>query len=132
MKREDVRKIYQDRTSSLSTITRQLVLAGIGVLWVLRTGEKHGDVLFVAALKYCFVLYVLALAFDLLQYAYQSLAWGIFNRIKEKQNVAADATFSAPAIINWAALFFFWGKVIFAVASYVILLIALGKQVLNV
>ncbi len=130
MKREDLRKIYEDRTASLSTVTRQLALAGIGVLWVLKTGEPRRNVSFVATLSYSFALYVLALGFDLLQYAYQSLAWGIFNRIKEKQKVSPDATFSAPAVINWAALFFFWGKVVFAVAGYIILLAVIGRQLL--
>src|SRR6266566_4012553 len=122
MKREDARKIYEDRTASLSAITRQLGLAGIGVLWVLRTGESHANVTFAPVLKYSFALYVLALAFDLLQYGYQSLAWGMFNRIKEKQKVPADATFEAPRHINWTALFFFWGKVILTIAGYVIVL----------
>lgn len=128
MKLEDLRKIYQDRTSSLSTITRQLALAGVGVLWVLRTGEKHGTIAFVSVLKYSFALYVLALGFDLLQYAYSSLAWGVFNRLKEKQDVADDEVFHAPPAINWPTLFFFWGKVLFTIAGYAILLSALGAQ----
>ena len=69
MKREDLRKIYEDRTASLSTVTRQLALAGIGVLWVLKTGEPRRNVSFVATLSYSFALYVLALGFDLLDYA---------------------------------------------------------------
>lgn len=129
MTRKDVRQFYEDRTASLSTITRQLALAGIGVLWVLKTGDVTKTVKFVPVLNYAFGLYVLGLGFDLLQYAYASLAWGIFNGLKEKQQTPKDEEFQAPRAINWPTLFLFWGKVILTTGGYLILLVVLGSQI---
>jgi len=130
MKRENVRKYYEDATTSLSSVTRQLALAGIAVIWLVRTGETHGVLVFSSALHYSLIFYVIALSCDLLQYTYQSLAWGILNRRKEKLKVPADHEFLAPASINWAALFFFWAKVIFTIAGYVVLICVIGSQLL--
>ena len=131
MKRENVRKNYDDATGTLSEVTRQLALAGIAAIWLVRTGDTKGVLTYSQPLQYSLLLFVVALGCDLLQYAYKSAAWGIYNRIKEWQNIPADQEFQAPAPINWPALVFFWAKVGLTAAGYVIFLCVVGKQLLN-
>jgi hypothetical protein len=130
MKREDVRTFYYEATATLSEVTRQLALAGIATIWLIRTGETGGVLVYSPALRFPLVGYVLALGCDLFQYAYKAAAWGIYNRIKERQNIAADKQFKAPPLINWPAIFFFWTKVLLTVAAYTSLLYIIGRQML--
>jgi hypothetical protein len=145
MKLADARQIYYGATDSLSQVNRQLDFAGIGVIWILKTGEsKVAAIPFDQSLLLPLTAFVLAIALDLLQYIYKSAAWGIFHRIKEKTKEQpeqidkrhrhlfnrtgetgqfnSDFDFKAPAAINWPTLVAFWGKVIFTVFSYTMLL----------
>ena len=131
MKREDVRQIYDDSTSTLSEVIRKHALAGIAALWLVRTGDTKGIVVYDRALQFSLALFVMALSLDLLQYAYKSAAWGIYNRRKECQDTPADQEFQAPAQINWPTLFFFWFKVGLTAAGYIIFLCVLGRQLLG-
>jgi hypothetical protein len=131
VKREDVRNFYYEATATLSEVTRQLALAGIATIWLIRTGETGGVLVYSPSLRFPLIGYVLALGCDLFQYAYKAAAWGIYNRIKERKNVPADCEFKAPALINWPAIAFFWVKVLLTVTAYVWLLSIIGGQMLK-
>jgi hypothetical protein len=130
MKREDVREAYGEATGTLSEVIRKLALAGVATIWLAKTGDTHGALRDNQGMQYSLVLFVIALTFDLFQYAYKSAAWGIFNRLKELQGTPPEQEFHAPAAINWPSLFFFWSKVILTALAYVILICIIGKQLL--
>jgi hypothetical protein len=122
MKLKDAREYYNQRSTKLSEVVRQLNFAGIAVIWLLRTGEKTGGIPYNDFLLWPLGLFVASATFDLLHYAYASAAWGIFHRHKEKElKNNQDAEFHAPAAINWLSNLFFWGKSIVTVAAYLLL-----------
>jgi len=122
MKLKDAREYYTQRTTKLSEVVRQLNFAGIAVIWLFRTGDKAGGIPYTDVLLWPLGLLVASATFDLLHYAYASAAWGIFHRTKEKELKHDQNTeIHAPAAINWASNFFFWGKTIMTVAAYFLL-----------
>jgi len=122
MKRSDTRENYGYFSEKLSDITRQLDFAGIAVVWILRVGTDSGGIAFDKKLLVPLLAFVLSLGCDLLHYAYATAAWGIFNRMKERQELNDDAIFHAPSVINWASLAFFWIKVLLVAIGMILLL----------
>ena len=125
MKRDEAREIYYEASATLSETVRHLDLAGVAVIWLFRVGEKTGGIVYAPIFLWPLVLFVLALGFDLLQYAYKAAAWGILHRVMEVKKVPE---FSAPAAINWPTLIFFWGKVVFTVIAYFMLFYAISGE----
>ena len=69
------------------------------------------------------VFITIGLAFDLLQYVAASSVWGIFHRVMErKYGSSYDEDISAPAYLNWPAIFCFWAKLICVTIGYVLLM----------
>ena len=105
---------YYYYTGKVSDVIRQLGFAAIGVTWAFKVdvaGRPRLSPRLLSAAR----LAVASLACDLLQYIYGSAVWGIFHRMKEKEDAAE---FTAPPWINWLALLFFWSKAVLMVASY--------------
>jgi hypothetical protein len=73
---------------------------------------------------------VLALALDLSQYVYATVAWGRFSRAKENERVGSEEQFKAPRQINWPTNTFFGLKVLAVAFSYVFLFSQLVMQLL--
>lgn len=128
MKLEHVRSAYQDYTEKASEIVRQLGFAGIALIWLFRD-ETAGDPVISAALLPAGLLIIAALASDLLQYVVGSLVWGIYNRRHERAGVSEDQEFTAHPMLNWPALFFFWGKIISIVVAYLILGVFVARTI---
>ncbi|HKQ07931.1 MAG TPA: hypothetical protein VJ464_22585 [Blastocatellia bacterium] len=121
MKLEDSRENYYFFTGKVSDIVRQLGLAGIGLVWVFKIDVGGRPVVppdLATAAKWI----VIGLGFDLLQYVYGALAWGIYNRYKEKSDIDVDTEFTAPPQINWPTNTFFWLKVGAILTAYVYIL----------
>lgn len=120
MKVADAKDNYYYQSGKASDIARQLCLAGIAVVWIFRTdisGSPHvpAELMPVAAWL------VVALALDFIQYVTASAIWGIYHRCSEMTH-NEDEEFTAPPIINWPALFFFWAKFLATIYAYVRLL----------
>ena len=121
---------YYAFSGKVSDICRQLNLAGIAVIWILRTDIAHsGGVAWTKFLIWPLALCVLGLAFDLLQYIWQTAVWGTFQHRKGKETQASiDAgappprTFEVSERINWPSIGLFWGKTFFTVVAYSMLL----------
>jgi len=114
---QDYRADYYAFTTRTSETVRQLSFAGIALIWVLRPNTASVDgvpreLLLPAA------LFVLVLAFDLLQSAFGAALWGLFCRFQEKRGKKDDDELDTPAFYNWPTIFFFWGKVILLVVAY--------------
>ena len=127
MKREDTRAAYYEFSGKLSDIVRQLSFAGIAIIWVFKVDQKTGTSV-PRELVLPALLLVASLASDALQYAYQTAAWGLFNRRLELRRVSEEDNFSAPPAINVPANILFWLKVVLLAAAYALLLMFLGRR----
>lgn len=118
MKLKDIRDAYSTKSTSASTVSRQASFAGIALIWVFKT--QYGNTLVLPNdLLLPSLFFALSLAFDLLQYISSSAIWGVFNRIKEREygpNYEGDIGVSK--YLNWPAIFFFWGKLLFVLIGY--------------
>jgi hypothetical protein len=119
VKRSQAYDYYFQRSSTLSTVTRQLCFAGIAVVWVFTSEQSHGPRQLPDALTLPLLGFVLALACDLCQYLIATISWGFFHRLQEWRDVPEDAEVEAPAYINLLPLVFFYSKVGFTLVSYI-------------
>jgi hypothetical protein len=120
MKVKDYKKEYQEFSGKLSDNTRKLAFAGIAVVWIFKQG-KNGTFILPDLLKLAMLMFVITLSFDLLQYIYQTIIWGIFHRYYETK-FGEDYELTASKYLNWPAIFFFWAKVIVLVIGYVFMI----------
>ena len=118
MNRAVARTAYEDYSKSTSEKVRNLAFAAIGVVWVIRpqTSLQLPRLLLWAAM-----FAVLALAFDVLQSLYGTIAWGWFHRRKEHERLSDDEEFKAPRQINWPTNWLFYLKVAALAVCYVFL-----------
>ena len=117
MNRAGARDAYYTASASASASARQLAFAAVGVVWVIKPQTPQLPRMLLTAGMFA----VLALAFDLFQYVYGTIAWGRFHRRKEHERVGNDEEFTAPYRINWPTNTFFALKVIFVAVCYVFL-----------
>lgn len=131
MRLEDVRDAYYTQSGKVSDVARQLALAGIAVVWVFSGGgvSTGAAVHIPKDLTFAGLVLIAALAADFFQYAWASAAWGIFNRVKERE-VKETTEFEAPPWLNYPTLVFFWGKLLLVAFAYVLLGIALASRLL--
>ena len=127
MKLAYVRERYSYYTGKASEIVRQLAFAGIAVIWVFKT-DRGDQVRVPQELLPAAIALVAALVFDFLQYVAGSLAWGIYQKVKESGGAKEDTEFLAPRPINWPALALFWSKVVAIAIAYALLLCFLVRR----
>jgi len=132
---EEIKAIFYKTSGSASNTARQLNLAGYGVVWVFVQLEK--DATTMPPILFWTVLLLSFGAFcDLIQYILGSVVWfSTFKRnnnklkkrdIPYKERMKADIT--TPDEINDPMWVFYVAKMVFLVASYVLLIIhVLGR-----
>jgi hypothetical protein len=118
---KDARENYYTLSAKASDIVRQLGFAGIALIWVFKA-DQGGKVAIPKSLWPSATFIVVGLTMDLLQYVAGSLLWGIYHRLKEREEISETDQFTAPPWINWPAIFFFWGKITAMAAAYGLLL----------
>lgn len=128
MKLKDARDNYYFYSGKTSDLVRQFGLAGIAVIWIFKY-EVQGVPKIPEALSLPLILIVLGLAFDLLQYAFATSIWGIFQRHKEVTGIAEDVEFLVPKQFNWPGIVFFVLKVVSIIAAYGYLLRHLARTI---
>jgi hypothetical protein len=121
MKISKMREDYDYFTGKVSEIVRQLNLAGVAIIWIFRVGKETGGVQYAASLKWVLGLFVLSLAFDLLQYIYQSVVWGSLNTHYYRLHKNEEKDIKVSGAWNYIALVFFWLKAVLTMVSYVLL-----------
>ncbi len=115
MKLSEAREYYVDHSRQASTVARQLAFAGIALIWVFRSAPAEpGEPFLPREFLLPAVLIVVALAADLLQYAWASGAWGVIQRRMELSGNEEDA----PDWVNRPSLVLFWGKIGCVVTAY--------------
>jgi hypothetical protein len=122
MKLEDARTAYQEFSAKASEIVRQISLAGVGLIWIFKSGTgttlSLNRPLLKAALFIC-----LSLLFDFLQYVLGTTIWFAYFRHKEKQGTKEGAEFLAPPHLNWPTWSLFYLKsamILIAYGCYII------------
>lgn len=117
MKLSNCRKDYYEFTAKASDVSRKLAFAGIALIWVFK--EDHLNKV-PSPLLFPALLFVVALALDLLQYAYGAAVWGFRARCEEKKlrDRSQDPEFSVSPFWNWPTDGCFWGKIGLVVWAY--------------
>jgi len=118
MKLEDYKQDFYTFTGKLSDINRQIAFAGIALIWIFK--KSNGiEITICAELVFPSILLASALAFDILQYIYQSAAWAIFFRYHEKRSIDENQDILAPSFMNYFSWFCFIMKVLLVIISYI-------------
>lgn len=128
MKLEDARNHYYEHCGKLSDVNRQLSFAGIAVVWLFADNDDISPYQLDEKFWEPLLCFVLALAFDLLQYLVLTLFWGYFHRYKEIKGIKESANFRAPFWINWPGIACLLLKIFFGVAGYAFLLIRIYQS----
>lgn len=117
MKLKDYIKYYTSASGSVSTVIRQLGLAGIAVIWVFKI-ESNGQQAIPPELVKSGAFIVAGLALDFLQILSKTFVWGIFVRYHEVQRTPNTQDIDAPRFINWPNNLFFILKIIAMGVAY--------------
>ena len=131
MKISELRDGYYDAAQKVSERVRQLSLAGIGVIWILRVGEHAGRVAFSKVLLWPLGIFVAGLGLDFVQYIYKSIVWGSLNTYYWRKYGDNDKNVVISGKWNWATLFFFWSKAALTAIGFAILLTYIASQLQN-
>lgn len=130
-------KCYEDFTSRLSDLTRQLAFAGIAVAWIFKGQGKpsaSGDAVPMLSqdLILALALFAICLLLDYSQYLFASIVWRLYARSREKEfdreGVPIDQDFSHPNWLTWLYTPFFWLKVAALGVGQAILIAYLMRQ----
>lgn len=134
MKLSDIQKAYDYFSGKASDIARQLSLAGLAIIWIFKKSDSVNPQI-PANLILPFAIFVIAIAFDLLQYISGTIVWGGFHRFHERSweknnpgmDLPDDFPVTAPGQINWATDTFFILKLSSVSVGYGLLLIFFWK-----
>src|SRR5215471_16547259 len=104
MKLADARGGYESFSSKASDIVRQISLAGVGLIWIFKSGTGTTLSLDPRLLKAALFIF-LALLIDFLHYILGATIWFLYYRYKEKKGTTETDEFLAPEHLNWPT----WG-----------------------
>ena len=122
MKIEDFRDAYYEASAKTSEITRHLAFAGIAIIWILKVGTNSGGIPFSTDLIGPLYWFAIALAADLGQYIYKTIAWGLLNWINWEKHKDNTVEVTVYPVVNLLSNVLFWGKVVAVVYGYACLL----------
>lgn len=122
MKLSEYRKKGDEYTSKASEIVRQMLLGGIGMIWLLKETE-NGATKLDGFLLYPLLTICIALIFDLLQYVVAGFTWKKFYRMKEKEiSIDQNDDIKAPKRLSDVIYLFYWLKIGFMLVSYMLII----------
>jgi hypothetical protein len=135
MKISDYRDSYYLYSGKVSDITRQMALAGIAVVWIFKesagTQYKISNELLIPSIGF-----LIALAFDLIQYVVGAVIWKRHYRELENQPLADDVTDREDHDFGYhqpskelPLVVFFWLKVAVTFLAWFGLLMALIRRI---
>lgn len=119
MKIKDYIEVYQEFTGLASNIARQLMFAGIALIWIFKVTQKDIHTL-PLELFFPVTLLIFALIVDLMQYVVASVIWYSFYRYHESKrvNMNDDPNIEAPAYFTYILNIFFISKLILVLVAY--------------
>lgn len=126
MKNQDLERIlekFNKRSETVSTLTRSLAFAGIGVIWIMSNQNLSEIVYYWLPLAF----FVAGLLADVLQYLWQSITLFILYNRKENDYLEGrlkdDERVLIPNYIALGGWVFFALKVFFALTGFVIVFV---------
>lgn len=114
-------EVYDYHTETLSTISRQLGLAGLAIVWIFKT-EAAGNYEVPAELVWPTIFLVGGLATDFLHYLVASEIWKFYARRKENAGIPQTDEFLVSSKINLPINLLFYTKLVFTIVAYALLL----------
>ncbi len=134
MKLTEYKETYEDHSHTLSNINRSIAFAGIAVVWIFKRTEAE-KVLIDDEFLFPLLFFIAGLGFDILQYVYQTIAWYIVFRKKEKQfqeernnNPNSSDEFEHDYSITYPAWTLFSLKILCVIIGFIILFVKLFEQ----
>jgi hypothetical protein len=133
MKLSEYNKKGDDYTGKASEIVRQMLLGGIGLIWLFKETDGAISRIDKSLLYPAFTISV-ALIFDLLQYVVGGHIWKRFFREKERDVIKSlkgisqptederDPDLKAPESLRNSIYFFYWGKIVLMILSYIMII----------
>jgi nicotinamide riboside transporter PnuC len=128
MKIQEFLAAYEESSAKASELTRNFAFAGIAVVWVLKTGQNAGGVIFSQELLLPLYCFVAALAADALQYVYKTLLWGGMNWYYWKKREDPEFDVKVSGWVNAPTHSLFWAKVVLVGVGFVRLLFYINQQ----
>jgi hypothetical protein len=128
----DLKEEYYYASGMVSTVVRQMGLAGIAVIWIFKVGkDQSGGIPFTPAMLVPLRLFILVLVADLLQYAFKSAVWGAIHAYYWNKFKDPERTVHPSGFWNWPTDILFWAKTGLCVfAYYQLFLLVYGSLVI--
>lgn len=117
MKLEDTRSAYEALSGKASDIIRQISLAGVGLIWIFRSGTDTSLSVEPQLLKAALFIF-LALVLDFLQYLLGTSIWFIYFRYREHKGTNDADEFQASPKLNWPMWALFYIKSAMMLIAY--------------
>ncbi len=130
MRLSEFKKRADEYTSKASEITRQLIFAGIAIIWIFRNPNGKLDTLLIYPLTFL----TIALVADLLQYVLGGKVWMDFFRSEEaraKEKNETDPEIKAPKKLSDYIYLCYWLKIGLMFFSYLLLIIYLIRFIVT-
>ena len=124
MKLKEIRNDYERYSTKVSDINRQLIFAGIAIVWLFRVSNNDGNTILPIELHPTLFFFILSFSADILQYFSQSLIWFLYYWIEKcttktsKNKDVEDIIVKEPEWPNLIPWGFWIAKVIFTVIAY--------------
>jgi hypothetical protein len=137
MKLSEFRKVGRDYTAKASDVSRQLILGGIGIIWIFKRSDGSTNSLD-AFLLWPLLLLSFAIVSDLLQYVVGGFIWRSYYRAKEKEvaesrkenpSIEVDPDKKAPKNLKLPIDTLYWMKISLLIVAYIFLIIYIFGQV---
>jgi hypothetical protein len=122
MKIQELRDSYYEASANVSDRVRQLALAGIAVIWLLKTGDHTGGIKYGAQLLIPLSYFAASLTTDFCQYVCKTLIWGSLNTYYWKRYRDSEKEVRISGKWNWVVILLFWLKTVLLLCAYVHLL----------
>jgi hypothetical protein len=117
MNLEDAKLAYETLSGKASDIVRQISLAGVGIIWIFKSGNGNPLSLERPLLRAGFFIFV-ALLLDFLQYVLGTTIWVLYFRHRERKGTKQSDDFLAPTQLNWPTWTLFYVKCLAMLIAY--------------
>ena len=132
MKLKEAKDTFYESSETLSQIIRNLVFAGIGIVWILKVGgDQAGGITFKKDLLLPLGLFTLSITLDVLQYLYKTTTWWIYYEFKHRNGKKDSDEVDPSGALNVLAWILFYGKIVVGLVAFVLLLFRIGYELLK-
>ncbi len=132
MRLSEYRSVADYYTGKTSDVTRQLILGGIAIVWLFKATDATTNTTSLPAIGIWPLITLSAAAMlDICQYFLGGLLWTNFYLNKEEELATEedpDPEVRGPKVYGDTLQWIYYGKVILMIASYMLIVIMLAKE----